>query len=72
MPIPRIADLRKLVKMATAFRVTLHMAASLDDFIAHKDARTDWMETSDEFAGGEAMRWLRSSSRFSSTRSTDA
>ncbi len=31
------------------------MAASLDGFIARKDGRTDWLETSDEFAGGATM-----------------
>jgi dihydrofolate reductase len=31
------------------------MAASLDGFIARKDGRVDWMEVSDEFAGGETM-----------------
>jgi dihydrofolate reductase len=31
------------------------MAASLDGFIARKDGRVDWLETADEFAGGEAM-----------------
>src|SRR4029434_11107124 len=36
-------------------RVTIHMAASLDGFIARKDGRVDWMETSDEFAGGDAL-----------------
>ena len=36
-------------------RVTIHMAASLDGFIARKDGRVDWMETSDEFAGGETL-----------------
>jgi dihydrofolate reductase len=36
-------------------QVTIHMAASLDGFIARKDGRVDWMETSDEFAGGETM-----------------
>ena len=36
-------------------RVTIHMAASLDGFIARKDGRVDWMETSDEFAGGATM-----------------
>jgi dihydrofolate reductase len=36
-------------------RVTIHMAASLDGFIARKDGRVDWLETSDEFAGGEIM-----------------
>ena len=39
----------------TDSRVTIHMAASLDGFIARKDGRVDWMETSDEFAGGEAQ-----------------
>ena len=34
--------------------LTIHMAASLDGFIARKDGRVDWLETSDEFAGGEA------------------
>ncbi|MGH9443618.1 MAG: dihydrofolate reductase family protein [Thermoanaerobaculia bacterium] len=41
--------------MATDSRVTIHMAASLDGFIARKDGRVDWIETSDEFAGGESM-----------------
>lgn len=36
-------------------RVTIHMAASLDGFIARKDGRVDWMETADEFPGGETM-----------------
>jgi dihydrofolate reductase len=36
-------------------RVTIHMVASLDGFIARKDGRVDWMETSDEFAGGETL-----------------
>ena len=31
------------------------MAASLDGFIARKDGRVDWMETSDEFPAGDAM-----------------
>ena len=39
----------------TDSRVTIHMAASLDGFIARKDGRVDWMETSDEFVGGETM-----------------
>jgi dihydrofolate reductase len=42
--------------MATfASRVTIHMAASLDGFIARKDGRVDWLETSDEFIGGESL-----------------
>jgi len=40
---------------STDSRVTIHMAASLDGFIARKDGRVDWMEISDEFAGGEDM-----------------
>jgi dihydrofolate reductase len=39
----------------TKSRVTIHMVASLDGFIARKDGSVDWMETSDEFAGGEGM-----------------
>ena len=31
------------------------MAASLDGFIARRDGRVDWLETSDEFAGGDTM-----------------
>ena len=31
------------------------MAASLDGFIARKDGQVDWMETADEFSGGETM-----------------
>lgn len=36
-------------------RVTIHMAASLDGFIARTNGSTDWLETGDEFAGGETM-----------------
>jgi dihydrofolate reductase len=36
-------------------RVTIHMAASLDGFIARRDGRVDWLETSDEFAGGDTL-----------------
>src|SRR3984957_14504571 len=39
----------------TDSRVTIHMAASLDGFIARKDGRVDWLETSDEFAAGETL-----------------
>jgi len=31
------------------------MAASLDGFIARKDGCVDWLETSDEFEGGETL-----------------
>ena len=36
-------------------RVTIHMAASLDGFIARRDGRVDWLETTDRFEGGEVM-----------------
>jgi dihydrofolate reductase len=36
-------------------RVTIHMVASLDGFIARKDGRADWLETADEFANGESL-----------------
>jgi dihydrofolate reductase len=36
-------------------RVTIHMSASLDGFIARKDGRVDWLETSDEFIGGNSL-----------------
>ena len=39
----------------TDSRVTVHMAASLDGFIARKDGRVDWLETADEFVGGDTM-----------------
>ena len=42
--------------MATAdSRVTIHMAASLDGFIARTDGSVDWLETSDEFLVGDTM-----------------
>lgn len=39
----------------TDSRVTIHMAASLDGFIARRDGRVDWLETSDEFVGGDPL-----------------
>jgi dihydrofolate reductase len=36
-------------------RVTIHMASSLDGFIARRDGRVDWLETSDEFVGGDTL-----------------
>jgi len=40
---------------STDSRVTIHMAASLDGFIARKDGSVDWMETSDDFPDGASM-----------------
>ena len=31
------------------------MAASLDGFIARRDGRVDWLETTDEFVGGDTL-----------------
>ena len=39
----------------TDSRVTIHMVASLDGFIARKDGRVEWLETSDEFTDGETL-----------------
>jgi len=36
-------------------RVTIHMVASLDGFIARRDGSVDWLETSDTFDGGATM-----------------
>jgi dihydrofolate reductase len=35
--------------------VTIHMAASLDGFIARKDGSVDWLETPDRFEDGDTM-----------------
>jgi dihydrofolate reductase len=40
---------------ATNGRVTIHMVASLDGFIARRDGAVDWMETPDVFEGGETL-----------------
>ena len=39
----------------TNSHVTIHMVASLDGFIARRDGRVDWLETTDEFASGDTM-----------------
>ena len=39
----------------TDSRVTIHMVASLDGFIARKDGGVDWLETSDEYTAGETL-----------------
>jgi dihydrofolate reductase len=36
-------------------RVTIHMVASLDGFIARQDGSVDWLETADKFEGGATM-----------------
>jgi dihydrofolate reductase len=36
-------------------RVTIHMVASLDGFIARNDGSVGWLETSDEFAAGDTL-----------------
>lgn len=36
-------------------RVTIHMVASLDGFIARRDGRVDWLETADHFEGGDTL-----------------
>ena len=36
-------------------RVTIHMVASLDGFIARRDGSVDWLETSDKFVGGDTL-----------------
>jgi dihydrofolate reductase len=44
-----------MAQINTASRVTIHMAASVDGFIARRDGTVDWLETSDHFDRGEAM-----------------
>jgi hypothetical protein len=39
----------------TDSRVTIHMVASLDGFIARENGSVDWLDTADEFAGGNVM-----------------
>ena len=41
---------------STESSVTIHMVASLDGFIARKDGRVDWLETSDEFIGPRRLQ----------------
>ncbi len=36
-------------------RVTIHMVASLDGFIARRDGGVDWLETTDSFDDGKSM-----------------
>lgn len=39
----------------TGSRVTIHMAASLDGFVARRDGSVDWMEVADDFPDGESL-----------------
>jgi len=39
----------------TNSRVTIHMVASLDGFIARRNGSVDWLETSDTFESGDTM-----------------
>jgi dihydrofolate reductase len=39
----------------TESKVTIHMAASLDGFIARPDGGVDWLETGDSFPEGESL-----------------
>ena len=39
----------------TESRVTIHMVASLDGFIARRDGSVDWLETTDTFDDGKGM-----------------
>jgi dihydrofolate reductase len=41
--------------MTAPSRVTVHMVASLDGYIARKNGDVDWLETPDEFPGGETL-----------------
>jgi dihydrofolate reductase len=41
--------------LTSSSHVTVHMAASLDGFIARKDGSVEWLETSDEFVDGQTM-----------------
>jgi dihydrofolate reductase len=47
--------MNSMTKVLADSRVTIHMAASLDGFIARKDRRVDWMETADEFIHGDSL-----------------
>jgi dihydrofolate reductase len=39
----------------TDSRVTIHMAASLDGFIARRDGGVDWLDIAADFPGGESL-----------------
>jgi dihydrofolate reductase len=37
-------------------KVTIHMAASLDGFVARSDGATDWMDAADEYEAGDDLK----------------
>jgi dihydrofolate reductase len=39
----------------THSHVTVHMVVSLDGFVARNDGRVDWLDTKDQFPGGDPM-----------------
>ena len=41
--------------MKTTSTITIHMASSLDGFIARRDGSVDWMETADRYEAGASM-----------------
>jgi len=43
----------------TDSRVTIHMAASLDGFIARKDGSVDWLDGGDTMAPGSVEGFLK-------------
>ena len=52
----RVGLTLSVVLMTTSrSRVTVHMAASLDGYVARADGRVDWLETTDEFAAGATL-----------------
>lgn len=56
LPLAGRRALRKAGPMTEASsRVTIHMVASLDGFVARKDGSVDWLETADEYAAGETV-----------------
>lgn len=55
MPLDDLLSASDSLVADTDSRVTIHMAASLDGFIARKDGRIDWLETADEFPEGQTI-----------------
>ena len=51
-PYPEPGEIRVTIEQS---RVTIHMVASLDGFIARRDGRVDWLETTDTFPDGATL-----------------